>query len=183
VLLDRQTLEVVALAAAGVAVLSLGLALALTVRFNRLATAHEALLAGDTGATFVEAVTRQHREAEALRTEVSNLREDLAAARADLSDALRHVAVVRYDAFGDMGGRLSFSAALLDDAGDGLVLTSINGRSETRTYAKGVKAGESDHSLSPEELQAIGYASRTAVQPPPPQEPQLVRRGRFFSRR
>ena len=40
-----------------------------------------------------------------------------------------------------MGGRLSFSAAMLDDAGDGLVLTSINGRSETRTYAKGVKHG------------------------------------------
>jgi hypothetical protein len=183
VLLDRQTLEIVALAAAGVAVLSLGLALALTVRFNRLAKAHEALIAGDTGATFVEAVTRQHREAEALRTDVGNLRDDLAAARADLSDALRHVAVVRYDAFGDMGGRLSFSAALLDDAGDGLVLTSINGRTETRTYAKGVKAGESDHSLSPEELQAIGYASRTAIQPAALPEPQLARRGRFFSRR
>ena len=181
-LLDRQTLEVVALVAAGVAVLSLGLALALTVRFNRLAKAHEALNAGDTGASFVESVTRQHREAEALRTDVGNLRHDLAAARADLSDALRHVAVVRYDAFGDMGGRLSFSAALLDDAGDGLVLTSINGRTETRTYAKGVKAGESDHSLSPEELQAIGYASRTAVQPPPQPEPQLARRGRFSRR-
>jgi hypothetical protein len=84
---------------------------------------------------------------------------DLAALRADLGQALRHVAVVRYDAFGDMGGRLSFSAALLDDAGDGLVLTSINGRSETRTYAKGVKAGSSDQSLSPEETQAIGYAT------------------------
>jgi hypothetical protein len=93
------------------------------------------------------------------------MRDDLAAARADLSDALRHVAVVRYDAFGVMGGRLSFSAALLDDAGDGLVLTSINGRTETRSYAKGVKAGASDHSLSPEEQQAISYATRTATQP------------------
>ena len=49
---------------------------------------------------------------------------------------MRHVAVVRYDAFADMGGRLSFSAALYDDSGDGFVLSSINGRSETRTYAK-----------------------------------------------
>ena len=59
-----------------------------------------------------------------------------------------------------MGGRLSFSVALLDDSGDGLVLTSINGRSETRTYAKGVKATKSDHQLSPEESQAIAYATR-----------------------
>ncbi len=72
--------------------------------------------------------------------------------------------MVRYDAFDDMGGRLSFSAALLDDAGDGLVLTSINARSETRTYAKGVKGGASDHSLSPEEQQAITYATRKSAE-------------------
>jgi hypothetical protein len=80
-----------------------------------------------------------------------------------------------------MGGRLSFSAALLDDAGDGLILTSINGRSETRTYAKGVKAGDSDHSLSPEEQQAIGYANRTSVQPREGGE-QEPKRGRFSRR-
>ncbi len=74
--------------------------------------------------------------------------------------ALRHVAVVRYDAFGDMGGRLSFSAALLDDQGDGLVLSSINGRSETRTYAKSLVGGESEHTLSPEEQDAITAARK-----------------------
>jgi hypothetical protein len=152
------------------------------VRVRRLTRAHDVLTGGDRGATFVEAVQRQHSTVEGMRTEVTLLRDDLAAARADLSDALRHVAVVRYDAFGDMGGRLSFSAALLDDAGDGLVLTSINGRSETRTYAKGVKGGDSDHSLSPEEQQAIGYASRTAVQPPEPVEAETPRRGRFSRR-
>src|SRR5436305_5400931 len=104
-------------------------------------------------------MSETRRDTAELRQQISVEHQELAAARADLSDALRHVAVVRYDAFGDMGGRLSFSAALLDDAGDGIVLTSINGRSETRTYAKGVKGGDSDHSLSPEEQQAIGYAN------------------------
>src|SRR5690348_15184735 len=59
-----------------------------------------------------------------------------------------------------MGGRMSFSAALLDDAGDGLVISAIHGRTETRTYAKGVKGGTSDQPLSPEERQAITYAMR-----------------------
>ncbi len=72
--------------------------------------------------------------------------------------ALRHVAVVRYDAFGDMGGRLSFSAAMYDDHGDGLVISSINGRSETRTYAKALIGLGSDHTLSPEEKDAIAAA-------------------------
>jgi hypothetical protein len=162
VLLDSQTLEVVALAAGGAAVLSLGLSLSLIARLGRVRAAYNTLVADDSDASFVEAVRRQTSGIDGLRADVVVLRDDLAAARADLSDALRHVAVVRYDAFGDMGGRMSFSAALLDDAGDGLVLTSINGRSETRTYAKGVKAGSSDHPLSPEEEQAISYATRAA---------------------
>ncbi|MDX6200384.1 MAG: hypothetical protein QOJ79_3535 [Actinomycetota bacterium] len=161
-LLDSETLQWVALVAAGVAVLSLGLCLSLILRISRIRQAYDSLVAGETGASFVESVQRQSAGINGLRSDVRVLRDDLAAARADLSDALRHVAVVRYDAFGDMGGRMSFSAALLDDAGDGLVLTSINGRSETRTYAKGVKAGSSDHSLSPEEEQAIAYATRAA---------------------
>jgi len=74
--------------------------------------------------------------------------------------ALRHVAVVRYDAFGDMGGRMSFSAAMYDDHGDGLVISAINGRSETRSYAKGLKAFGSDQQLSPEEEDAIAQARR-----------------------
>ncbi len=87
------------------------------------------------------------------------------------SRALTRVAVVRYDAFGDLAGALSFSAALLDDAGNGLVLSSINGRSETRTYAKGITAGHSDAPLSPEEQEAIAEASAApagAGRPPSP---------------
>ena len=90
---------------------------------------------------------------------------DLAALRADLRQALRHVAVVRYDAFGDMGGRLSFSAAVIDDHGDGLVFSSIHARGESRTYAKGVVGGASDATLTPEEQQALA-AARTGKETP-----------------
>lgn len=74
--------------------------------------------------------------------------------------AIRNVAMVRYDAFQDMGGRLSFSLALLDSTGDGIVLSSINAHSETRTYAKVIQRGESTHDLSPEETQALEHARR-----------------------
>jgi hypothetical protein len=56
-----------------------------------------------------------------------------------------------------MGGRLSFSAALLDDGGDGIVLTAIHGRTDTRTYVKGILGGTADQ-LSPEEKEAITVA-------------------------
>ena len=159
-LLDPRALELVALAAAGVAALALLLCLVLLLRLRRLARAHRVLVGSDSRATFVQATERSHVAVQGLSQDVEALRADLAAARADLSDALRHVAVVRYDAFGDDGGRMSFSAALLDDAGNGLVVTSINGRSEARTYAKGVTGGASEHPLSPEETEAVQQAVR-----------------------
>ena len=55
--------------------------------------------------------------------------------------AYRDLAVVRYDALSEMSGQLSFSVALLNALGDGVVLSSINGRTETRTYAKIVRSG------------------------------------------
>lgn len=72
--------------------------------------------------------------------------------------AIRDVAVVRYDALEEMAGQLSFSVALLNAQGDGVVLTSINGRTETRTYAKVVADGKGVHQLSPEEQQAVRSA-------------------------
>jgi hypothetical protein len=72
--------------------------------------------------------------------------------------ALRDIAVVRYDALNEMSGQLSFSLALLNSRGDGVVLSSINSRTETRTYAKPVLAGKGDQELSPEETQAVHFA-------------------------
>ena len=72
--------------------------------------------------------------------------------------ALRDVAVIRYDALQEMSGQLSFSLALLNAVGDGVVLSSINGRAETRTYAKSVRACKGVQELSPEEAQAVHSA-------------------------
>jgi hypothetical protein len=77
------------------------------------------------------------------------------------SGALRHVALVRYDAFTELSGRTSFSLALLDDRGDGVTLSAITGRTETRVYAKAIAAGEGEHELSPEERQAVASAIGT----------------------
>jgi hypothetical protein len=78
--------------------------------------------------------------------------------QAGIEGSVRNVALLRYDAFEDVGGRLSFSCALLDDGGNGVVLTSINGRQETRVYAKPVQQGMSSYNLSLEEEEAIRRA-------------------------
>jgi hypothetical protein len=88
--------------------------------------------------------------------------------------ALRDLAVVRYDALSEMSGQLSFSVALLNALGDGVVLSSINGRTETRTYAKVVRSGVGLQALSPEEEHAVrtarlGQGQPTAERAPAPE--------------
>jgi hypothetical protein len=65
---------------------------------------------------------------------------------------------VRYDAFGDVSGELSFSAAIIDDHGDGLVISSIHARGDSRSYATGVLGGISHTTMTPEEQQALAAA-------------------------
>jgi hypothetical protein len=74
------------------------------------------------------------------------------------NQALRDLAIVHYDALREMSGRRSFSLALINAVGDGVVFSSINGRTETRTYAKVVKNGRGVEVLSPEEDQALRAA-------------------------
>ena len=72
--------------------------------------------------------------------------------------AVRDVAIVHYDALKEVSGGLSFSLAMLNAAGDGVVLTSINGRTETRTYARVIQSGRSQQVLSPEEDHVVRAA-------------------------
>lgn len=159
--LDLETVAAIAIGAAAVALLALVLVVVALVKLRRMRRHYLVLQEGADGDSFIEAVARKSAAVDVLRAEVTSLSDDVSSLRVDLTDALRHVAVVRYDAFNDMGGRMSFSAALLDDTGDGVVISSINGRTETRTYAKGVKSGASDAILSPEEEQAISYARQS----------------------
>lgn len=161
--LDPTVRDGLVVAAAALALLAVVLSSVALLRQRRLRRAQVLLQDGDDGATFLESVARKTEEVALLRAQVDDLAGLLARTRTELADSLRHVSVIRYDAFGDLGGRLSFSAALLDDSGDGLVLTNIHGRTETRSYIKGIKGGGGDAPLSPEEEQAIAYALRGAA--------------------
>ena len=159
--MPELTLEELTLATAivaGVALLCFLLVLFLMIRLRKVRREYM-LLRGENGdhdllASVGESVGKA-REVEQKINAVTITQEDLASVG---RLAMQRFAVVRYDAFEDMGGQLSFSAALLDDYGDGIVFTSINGRTETRTYAKSVRGMKSQHNLSDEERAAIEAA-------------------------
>ena len=120
-----------------------------------LVVALAALATAATAARSAGAWRRRSGRTRHIPADLATLRDEVQSLRADADEALRHLSVVRYDAFGDMGGHLSWSMALLDDTGDGVLLTSIHGRSDARTYAKNVSHWACDQQTSPEEDEAL----------------------------
>ena len=118
-------------------------------------------------ASLIEATQRNTERTELVAEEIADLRALVANGLKDrkldqavdaTAGALRNVALVRYDAFSELSGRMSFSLALLDEKGDGVTISAIAGSGDTRVYAKGVAAGKGEHELSPEERQAVANA-------------------------
>lgn len=132
----------------------------LAVRLSRLTRAYGAALDTERGEDVFQSLQRQAGELDRVRDDLAIVHDNTEHLRDLLGRTVSRVGVVRYDAFADMGGALSFSAAMLDEHGDGVVMSAINGRTETRTYAKPVVGQQSDFSLSDEELAAIDAAMR-----------------------
>lgn len=76
-----------------------------------------------------------------------------------VSSQCGNVAILRFNAFGDIGSDLSFSLAIVDEAQNGVVITSIYGREESRIYAKPLEGGKSIYNLSEEEQAVLKKAS------------------------
>lgn len=113
--------------------------------------------AGKSG-DFVRSVENSLKELSLMHRSLEETKAGVAKIAVTLEGAVQRVGVVRFDAFNDVGGRLSFAVALLNVYGDGVVISTINGRQESRSYAKPVKNGESEFNLSTEERQAISEA-------------------------
>jgi len=105
-----------------------------------------------------EVLDAQLQRAEALAIRVDalvRLQQELDTA---LQRTIQRVGVVRFNPFPDSGGDQSFAIALLDRIGNGLVISSLHSRSDTRVFAKQIANGRSRHPLSDEEQNAIKAA-------------------------
>jgi hypothetical protein len=153
--LDQTTLLISSFTVGALALL---LALAAHRRISSARRSLTALHGTFEGRTLIDAVASYLEEVRGLQGDVEALADRQREFAKTLAGSTGNVGLVRYDAFEDMGGQMSFSAALLDDFGNGVVVTAINGRTEARTYAKVVENGGSGHNLSPEEQEAISGA-------------------------
>jgi len=156
--LFQQDPLAVAFIAIGFCVVALIIMLIVLVRQSVLLRRYRSLLRGNSGANMEELLVQQQEATAELRAAQETLRRRLA----DLENAskafVQRVGVVRFNAFPDAGADLSFSCAFLDGEDNGVVVTSLYGRSECRTYAKPIRNGSSSYVLTDEEKEAIARA-------------------------
>ena len=155
------TQGIVALAAAGVALIALIFAIVLAFKLRSLRRSQATVL-GD-GTRDLITHSAQLDEAfvslrEYVEEALSRLEQRSQATDQRIDNSIAYRALVRYDAYGEMSGAQSSSFAMLDAHRSGIVFSSILHRDQARVYVKEVREGESSIELSPEEQQAIDAA-------------------------
>lgn len=125
---------------------------------KRFEKAHLALQTFLSGETLDDLLKEYLTKSQGLEEHLNDARIRLSQVEEKLKSAVDKAALVRFNAFDNMGSDLSFSMALVNQEGSGLVLSSLNSREESRVYAKPLRQGESQYSLINEERQAIKKA-------------------------
>ena len=155
------TQGIVALAAAGLALIALIWAGVLGLKLRRLRASQRTVLGQEERDLVAHASSLQEAFVQ-LRDWVEEtavrLEDRMGTAEGRIDGCVAYSSLVRYDAWGEMSGHQSSSMALLDSHRSGVVVSSILHRDQARVYVKQVREGESDHELSPEEQQAIDAA-------------------------
>lgn len=93
-----------------------------------------------------------------LKINVDKNKKDIRTLYKNMEHTFQKIGLIKYDAFQQMGGKLSFSLALLDENNNGFILNSVHSTEGCYTYTKEIKSGECAISLGEEEQQALDMA-------------------------
>jgi hypothetical protein len=100
-------------------------------------------------------------EVKKLRKENTETKKELQEIKKQQQFYLQNVGMIRFNPFSAEGGNQSFSTALLDEKGNGIVITNLYTKEGNRTYGKPIKGGKSEYSLSEEEERVIAMTLKT----------------------
>ena len=121
---------------------------------------YKAFMKGEDGKTLERSFMRKFNQIEKMNDITTTLTEDIKKLEDIKNRSLIKYGIVKYDAFDDVGGKLSFSLALLDQTDTGFVLNAIHSKENCFLYIKEVMNGESYIILSDEEVQALRIARK-----------------------
>lgn len=152
--------NIVILAAAGVAVILILFIMNVVslTKLSKLNKKYSAFMEGSDGKTLEDTVVSRFRQIDDLRTNQELQEKDIEALKANILKTYQKFGLVKYDAFNEMGGQLSFSLAMLDKKNNGFLLNTVHNREGSYTYVKEILDGKSEINLSQEEEKALNKA-------------------------
>ena len=119
---------------------------------------YKKFMAGENGKNLEKAILDKFSTVDVLEADVHELSERVEDVSGKLVSSYQKIGLVKYDAFKEMGGNLSFALCLLDDNNNGFILNTMHGRESSYTYIKEIENGTAYSTLGEEEKQALQKA-------------------------
>lgn len=138
--------------------ISIIMIIVLLLQLNKLKKRFEKFSAGKNAKSLEDEIGTMFEQNKIIKDQVDKNRRDIKVIYHNLRSAFQKVGLVRYDAYSQMGGKLSFSLALLDEKDNGFIINSIHGTDGCYTYSKEITGGMCDIALGAEEQEALTKA-------------------------
>lgn len=150
-------------------------------RINRLHKLLRSMLTGPEGEDLAEQLKRSMQESTSAYEQGQILQQQMQELQSTLNGCTQKCGIVRYDAYGDVSGQQSFSLAMLDGNHNGIIITALYGRHDTRCFGKTVNSGDAVQTLSDEETEALAQALSGTFSDVPA-SPKATGKRRFLKR-
>lgn len=128
------------------------------MKYNRLKRSYDVFMRGKDGKNLEEGIIKKFEQIDRIARVTKKNEESIRKINKKIKKNYQKVGIIRYDAFQEMGGNLSFALTMLDEENSGWVLNSMHSREGCYTYVKEIVKGESYIELSEEEKESLEHA-------------------------
>lgn len=129
-----------------------------TLQISKLNKKYEEFISGKDGKSLEDVILTRFKEIDELKVSNNTNKKKIEIINEELLSTYKKVGIVKYDAFNEMGGKLSFALAMLDKTNNGFVMNAMHSREGCYTYIKEIVKGESYITLGEEEKVALEQA-------------------------
>ena len=130
----------------------------MSVRLSRLTKKYQMFMRRRNGESMESVFSDKLKNIARIDNRGESNKDDIEVIKKHISSSLTHYGIVKYDAFNDVGGKMSFALAMIDDNNTGFILNTIHSRDNCFQYIKEIVNGESYILLSEEEMKALNIA-------------------------
>ena len=151
-------MEYVVIGLAAALLLALILVIVALVKVGKLKKRYEAFMQGSDAQSMESQIAGLFQDIDTLKKDTKDNGKEIRHIYKRLETVFQKIGIVKYDAFKQMGGQLSYSLALLDEGNNGFIINSVHSTDGCYSYTKEIKKGECEISLGEEEQQALNIA-------------------------